>query len=208
LTADVGVYGAQYPGRQDRFAEPAADGIEAMAAQIATAAASFVGEPLVLFGHSMGAYVAYEATVELERRHGPVVDLLVVSAVPAPHHKPPGEVHKLPDAEFAAEVARENETFARNLAQTPELVEVLLPMIRDDYRLFELYQPNRPPAVLAALMATGGDDDPGVDRAGLETWKELAAGGFDVLTFPGAHFYLVQNEAALVGAVAARMPPA
>ncbi|MDH6486624.1 alpha/beta fold hydrolase [Streptomyces sp. SAI-127] len=207
LPSDIGVYAVQYPGRQDRYGEPAADSIEKMADEIASAVEPFTDEPLTVFGHSMGAYVAYEVAVELERRRGPVVDLLVVSGVTAPHRKQPGEVHRLPDAEFAAEVARDNESFADLLA-SPELVEVLLPMIRDDYRLFEIYQPGDPPAVRAPVLATGGVEDPDVDHAGLASWGELTTGGFDVGAFPGGHFYLVDNEAALAGRIAERMPSA
>src|SRR5262245_10087619 len=71
LPTNVAVYALQYPGRQDRFEEPLADDIGRMVGPIATAMHPFIGDPLVLFGHSMGAFVAYEVTVELERRHGP-----------------------------------------------------------------------------------------------------------------------------------------
>ncbi|MFK0149883.1 thioesterase II family protein [Streptomyces griseus] len=205
LPPDVGVYAVQYPGRQDRFVEPAAAGIESLAQEIASALEPFTGDPLTVFGHSMGAYVAYEVVLELERRHGRVVDLLVVSGVAAPQDKRPSEVHLLPDEAFAAEVARDNEAFAR-LLTAPDLVEVLLPMIRDDYRIFEVYSRSRPPAVLASLLATGGTEDPGVDPAGLTRWGQLTSGGFDVVSFPGGHFYLVEDESALVGRLAERLP--
>ncbi|MEU2834226.1 alpha/beta fold hydrolase [Streptomyces lavendulae] len=205
LPRDLAVHTAQYPGRQDRFAELAADSIEDMAESIASAVEPLSGDPLVVFGHSMGAYIAYEVVAELERRHGPVVDLLVVSGVIAPHRKGAGDVHKLGDAEFVAEVARDNESFAELLAN-PDLIEVLLPMIRDDYRLFEMYRPSDPPAVRARMLATGGAADPDVDHDGLLSWGELAAGDFEAVTFPGGHFYLVEDEPALVGALAERLP--
>lgn len=200
------MYAVQYPGRQDRFGEPAAAGIESLAHEIASALERFVGTPLSVFGHSMGAYVAYEVVLELERRHGQVVDLLVVSGVAAPQDKRPSGVHLLLDKAFVAEVARDNEAFARLLA-APDLVVVLLPMIRDDYRLFEIYRRSHPPpAVLAPLLATGGTEDPGVDPAGLAGWGELTSAGFEVLSFPGGHFYLVEDEPALVGRLAERLP--
>src|SRR5579884_780649 len=85
LPADVGAFAVQYPGRQDRYGEPFARNIEEMVEPVAEALAPFTSEPLVVFGHSMGAYVAYEVTMALERRFGTVVDLLVVSGAVAPH---------------------------------------------------------------------------------------------------------------------------
>lgn len=207
LPLDLGVYSVQYPGRQDRYGEPPADAIEDMADEIASAVEPFTGDPLVIFGHSMGAYVAYEVTAALERRHGPVVDLLVVSGVIAPHHKSPSEVHRLGDPEFAAEVARDNASFGELLA-SPDLVQVLLPMIRDDYRLFERYQPGDPPVLHTRVLATGGTEDPDVDHAGLTLWGELTGGGFEALSFSGGHSYLVDDEPALVNSIAERLPAA
>jgi pyochelin biosynthetic protein PchC len=206
LPADLAVYGVQYPGRQDRFGESPAVSIAVMARHIATAAEPLVGNhPFVLFGHSMGAYLAYEVCVELERRHGPVADLLVVSGVSAPHHKEPSEIHRLPDAAFTDVVASDNAGFADLLAN-PDLVEVLLPMIRDDYRLYEVYQPADPAPVRAALLVTGGTADPDVDADGLATWAELATGGFDLVTFPGGHFYLDDDVAGVLSSIAGRVP--
>ncbi|MFF0226406.1 thioesterase II family protein [Streptomyces sp. NPDC004629] len=207
LPLDLGVYSVQYPGRQDRYGEPPAETIEDMADEIASALEPFTADPLVIFGHSMGAYVAYEVAAVLERRKGPVVDLLVVSGVIAPHRKTPSEMHKLGDGEFAAEVARDNESFADLLA-SPDLVEVLLPMIRDDYRLFERYQPSDPSVLHTRVLAAGGTEDPDVDHAGLTLWGELTGGGFEALSFPGGHFYLADDEPALVGSIAERLPAA
>jgi pyochelin biosynthetic protein PchC len=61
--------------------------------------------------------------------------------------------------------------------------------------------------VRAAVLATGGAADLDVDREGLAAWAELAGGRFDLRVFPGGHFYLVEDEAALVDAVADRLPP-
>lgn len=207
LPADVAVYGVQYPGRQDRFGEQPPVSIEHMAADIADAAAPLCGGPLVVVGHSMGAYVAYELVVELEHRYGPVVDLLVVSGVTSPHRKCPGEIHTLADADFAAVVARDNATFAELLAD-PDLIDVLLPMIRDDYRLFEIYGRATPVPVRAWILAMGGTEDPDVDADGLATWAEVAGAGFDLAMFSGDHFYLVDDEPTVVAAIASALPSA
>ncbi|WJY37080.1 alpha/beta fold hydrolase [Streptomyces sp. P9-2B-2] len=207
LPADIGVYAVQYPGRQDRFIEPLIDDMEQMVEPIVAALEPLTGEPLVIFGHSMGAYVAYEVTAELERRHGQVVDLLAVSGASPPHHKGEAQIHKLSDAELIADLKRVNASLMDLLAQ-PDLVEVLLPMIRADYRLSERYERLDPVPVKAELVAVGGTADSEVDRGGLEAWSAFAADRFEVIELPGGHFYLFDDEAAVTGVLAARLPGA
>jgi surfactin synthase thioesterase subunit len=205
LPADVAVFAVQYPGRQDRFAEPLVDDIGQMTQCIAAAVQPFLGEPLVIFGHSMGAFVAYEVTVELERRHGPVVDLLMVSGAPPPHRKALGQLHTRSDAALIADIKRINASFLE-VAAKPDLLGVLLPMIRADYRLSETYTRGEPVPVSAALVAVGGAADPEVSRDRLEAWSACAAGPFEAITLPGTHFYLFEDETTVARSLAARLP--
>ncbi|WP_331744467.1 thioesterase II family protein [Streptomyces mirabilis] len=204
LPADIGVYAVQYPGRQDRYGEPFPQRIEEMVAPIVQALTAFIGEPLIVFGHSMGAYVAYETALALERRFGSVVHLLVVSGAVAPHRKGIGATHTLPDARLAAEVRRVNPDFADLLAQ-PDLVDLLLPMIRADYRLFEQYRKSEPVAVRAPLLVVSGRADPEIDGADLGEWAACADAGADVRLLPGGHFYLTEDAGPVAELMAERL---
>ncbi|MFH8347415.1 thioesterase II family protein [Streptomyces sp. NPDC018045] len=204
---DVGVYAVQYPGRQDRFVEPLVDDIGTMAERVADVLEPWTDEPLTLFGHSMGAYIAYEAAAELERRHGQVIDLLAVSGASPPHHKGRGRIHELTDSELLADLKRVNASLADLLAQ-PELVKVLLPMMRADYRLSEQYERHDPLPVKAPLVALSGNADPEVDRGGLEAWSAFTTSRFDAIVLPGGHFYLFDGEADVTAVLAAYLPGA
>ncbi|KIZ14868.1 hypothetical protein SNA_30875 [Streptomyces natalensis ATCC 27448] len=207
LSSDVAVYAVQYPGRQDRFVEPLVDDMGTMVERIVEVLEPWIGEPLMLFGHSMGAYIAYEVAAELERRHGQVIDLLAVSGAAPPHRKRRGRIHELSDTELIADLKRVNASLADLLAQ-PELVKVLLPMIRADYRLSERYERHDPLPVKAPLVALSGNADPEVDRSGLEAWSAFANSRFDVIVLQGGHFYLFDGEADVTAALAAHLPGA
>lgn len=199
LSGDTCVYAVQYPGRQDRLREPPATSIEQLAEPIADALNPFTGSPLVLFGHSMGAIVAYEVTLELERRHGSVVDMLIVSGSRAPHERETDDKHLLSDRELAAEIERVDESFGE-LAQDPELLDLVLPAIRADYRLLAGYQRGTVP-VGAPILAFGGVDDPEVNRTELAAWSGFTRAGFGLRSFPGGHFYLT-DEPPMMAALA------
>jgi pyochelin biosynthetic protein PchC len=197
----------QYPGRQDRLGEACAEDMPSLVAPIVDHLVPLTDRPLVLFGHSMGANVAYEVVLELERRRGGVVDLLVVSGARAPHRADPRRVHLLGDDEIVADVRRLNESFAKIL-DAPELVELLLPAIRADYRLSETYLRRDPIRVSAPVAVFGGIDDPDVSRNDLHEWSAVAGGRFEVRTFPGGHFYLADDEPTVVGELVSRLPRA
>ncbi|CAL9395518.1 hypothetical protein SUDANB6_01350 [Streptomyces sp. enrichment culture] len=121
----------------------------------------FLGEPLALFGHSMGAVVAYEVTLELEHRHGQVIDLLAVSGSRAPHERENHDRHALDDAGLIEELRRLNADFA-DLLDSPELLELVLPSIRADFGVVAGYLRTPPVPVRAPLLVLGGSEDPDV----------------------------------------------
>jgi pyochelin biosynthetic protein PchC len=204
LPSGVAVSGVQYPGRQDRIGEQGAQDMAELSGPIADALEPLVGEPLVQFGHSMGACAAYEVCLELERRHGAVVDLLVVSGSRAPHRSDDDSLHLLPDDQLIAEIRRVNHAFDA-LLEAPDLVELLLPTIRTDYRLIETYHRPEPIALRAPIEVLGGDEDPDVDPDDLARWASCTTAHCHVSTFPGGHFYLDEDRGPVLEALAGHL---
>ncbi|MFD9410721.1 thioesterase II family protein [Streptomyces sp. NPDC059989] len=196
LPSDVEVHAVQYPGRQDRLGEPAPTSMDDLVGPVADALEPFLGEPLALFGHSMGAIVAYEVTLELERRHGQVVDLLAVSGSRAPHHREEHDRHELGDAELIEELRGLNDSF-EDLLAAPELLDLVLPSIRADFGVVGRYRRTTPEPVRAPLLALGGTTDPDVGPEDLPRWRACAGGAFSTRTLPGGHFYLTDEQPVL-----------
>lgn len=98
--AGAAVVGVQYPGRQDRLGESVVSDLSELADAIA---AQLLGQGphtgLSLFGHSMGATVAFETARRLERAGQPV-RMLFVSGRPAPTFDDPGRLHLGSDDEL------------------------------------------------------------------------------------------------------------
>lgn len=58
----------------------------------------------------------------------------------------------------------------------------------------------------ARLLALSGADDDGAGSVRMAEWAQLAEGGFETVEFAGGHFYPVGQEAAVLDAIATRVP--
>jgi pyochelin biosynthesis protein PchC len=183
---------ARYPGREDRLGEEQYDSLELLADELATALGPAVDRPTALFGHSMGAAVAYEVTRRLENR-GTRLARLIVSAHPAPHRQRRNEVHLRDDAGLIADVVGLNAASAARF-EDEDLRQLVLPTIRADYRLIETYRPDAPGMVRTPIGAVINRDDGEVTWDEAQGWQDCTTAEFELKQLPGGHFYLVDRE--------------
>ena len=204
LPDDVELLSACYPGRQDRMREPIPASLAELADPLAEALLPLLDRPVALFGHSMGATVAYEVALRLER-HGAVPRGVFVSGRAAPDRVPPGDLHRGADDALIDTVRRLDDVH-RAAWDDPDLAELLLPVLRADYRMIETY---RPPPVLprlaAPVTAYAGARDTDGRLPDFEAWAQTTTGGFRLRIFPGGHFFLVPEEAALLTDLTAQL---
>jgi surfactin synthase thioesterase subunit len=193
----IEVVPVQLPGREGRFTEPAERSITRLAERLQEPLLQRAGgTPFALFGHSMGAVLAYELSHRLTRAGRPPAHL-AVSAYAPPHIRVPTHVHTLSDQEFLDYVAGLEGTVPAVL-ESPELLELLLPVLRVDFAACDSYAYVERGRLGVPLTAFGGDSDPGVSVPMLERWAELTSGPVGIEVFPGGHFYLLdQLEAVL-----------
>ena len=201
LTPGVEVLAAQYPGRSGRYREQPLDNIEAMAADITRVMDPLLDRPLALFGHSMGAVVAFEIAHFLERK-GAVPLALFVSGYRGPSAPQAGLTHQLSDAMLVRELRAVQGTNPGYLDH-PEGLRLLLPTVRRDLRAAEMYQSAHDQPLRCPVVAMIGTADPKVttDEAGL--WSDETTADFQLRTYTGGHFYLNDHFLAIGRSIAA-----
>lgn len=199
LAAGGDTYIVQYPQRAERLREPAAETVHALALGLFEAGPWKGVAPLRLFGHSMGAIVAFEFARIAESRDV-VVERLWVSAGPAPSVV--AGMPELPtsDGELLADVADLGGTDPSLLADE-EFAELVTTAVRADYQAINRYDGAPGIRIRADIGVLGARDDHRVDAAALRLWEDHTAGAFELSLYDGGHFYLDEH----IDAVAARV---
>ncbi|HEX6969595.1 MAG TPA: alpha/beta fold hydrolase [Micromonosporaceae bacterium] len=191
------------PGRESRIRELPYRRMEQLLDPLCAALEPYLDLPYAFFGHSMGSIVAYEVARRFSARAavGPVC--VLVSGRRAPRLPATRRLFcTLSDDEFTAEVGRLNGTPPEVLGQ-PELLRLLLPALRADFELNEMYQPLPGRGLRCPLVAYLGVDDPEADPPELLAWRSETSGEFVLRLFSGDHFYLRNGRPDVLSAVRA-----
>jgi surfactin synthase thioesterase subunit len=195
------VYIVQYPQRAERFREPAARNIQDLARSLFVAGPWRQVAPLRLFGHSMGAVVAFEFARIAESRGAPV-ERLWASAAPAPSAVEAKPVLPTSHDDLLVEMADLGGTDAELLAD-PEFAELVITAMRADYAAINRYTCSADIQIAADISVLGAHGDLRVDAAELQRWEGHTAGAFELDWYDGGHFYLddhIDDVAARVNA--------
>lgn len=206
LSSRLDVLAVQYPGRQERRHEACIDDIATLADRLAEEIRPLADRPMAFFGHSMGAVVAFEVSRRL-LTHGISPLMLFASGRRAPACTRNETVHKEGDQALLAEVRRLGGTDLRML-NDPEVVNMILPSLRGDYKAIMTYR--CPPGIKidAPVIALVGDNDPHVSLDEALRWKEHTSGAFDMQVFRGGHFFLNSHASAVMRTITESIPSA
>jgi len=204
LAGEAEVVAVCRPGREHRSAEPApaiGEYIAGAAAAISAVSAADC-RPCYLFGHSLGALVAFEVCRELAAQDLP--NHFIASGCSAPCLLPSQRVKniaKLDGAEFAEAIGFFGGLSAEILADA-EMRDLLLPGVIADFRLAVgyRYRSAAPLDVPATLVV--GRDDPHVREAQLQPWAREFTCPPDQRLTEGGHFYFDKDPAVITGVLA------
>jgi medium-chain acyl-[acyl-carrier-protein] hydrolase len=199
-TAEVSV--VQLPGRGSRLREPLLESAVIAADRIVESLASVPAHPTVLFGHGIGALIAFEAARRLEYLHWPILALFVSGRRgPAIPDSAP-RLSDLPLDEFVTEILARDELVPAAAMTDPEQLQLLMPALRADLAMTDNYRYQSGSPLRCPIVACGGTGDAGASRADMEAWKMETRGRFSLHTFAGGHAYLQREQEALTALVA------
>jgi len=190
----IAVVPARLPGRESRTSEPPIDRIDLMKIAVVEAIRPHLDRPFALFGHSMGAMIAFELARRLRREKLPMPVALLVASARAPQlrrgHVPPPAPS---DEEFLQEL-RNLDGLPREVLDNEELLRHLLPALKADSALGRLYTYTDEPPLDLPIRAYNGAEDKRLPREVVEAWREQTTASFALREFAGGHFFMHTEE--------------
>jgi medium-chain acyl-[acyl-carrier-protein] hydrolase len=195
----IAVCPVQPPGRAERYREPAYRDVGAFVDDLVTELGhQFVGH-YALFGHSMGALVAFELACRLRAISAPAPVHLFVSGRTAPQlAETRTRLRDLPVDRLIHELRRMGGT-PDMLLRDRELLEAFLPLLRADFSVNESYRYRAQDPLAIPLTAFGGRSDPRAEEWEIREWAAQTSERFQCRMFSGGHFYTEEHAADVVG---------
>jgi surfactin synthase thioesterase subunit len=206
LPAEVGAQALTLPGRQSRRAEPLLVDWDALVDDLHRATLSTVddGRPYALFGHCIGAMLAYRLTVRLEAEGDRPPSLLGISGwAPEGFYRAPEGHEKLSASEFG-ELVKDLGAFPEELFADPDMMELVLPPVIADFRVAAQYEDDKA-VVDCPVVSYAGRSDPLLEPDAMAIWAERSRRYLGHNSYPGGHFYVSEYAAAVMSDFARRL---
>lgn len=191
LGPDIEVCPIQLPGRESRLLEPALEDVDAMVAALLKCLPRYCDRPYAFYGHSMGALVAFELTRSIEKlggMRGP--ERLFLAAHRAAHlplQRPP--MSTLSDTDFIEKI-RGYGGFVDEILNNSEIMELILPTIRADFKLCDHYKLKDETLVQCPIHVFAGSQDTQTLLESTYSWSLRSKAPVDMQVFSGGHFFL------------------
>jgi medium-chain acyl-[acyl-carrier-protein] hydrolase len=205
LDARTEVIPVELAGRGARIAETPVPSAAVMVNDALRAVLPCSQEPFALFGHSLGAVLAFEMARRLEHEYGRPPAHLFVSGFGAPDEPAtPDLAYLLPEHEFRDRL-RDLSGTPREVLDNDDLMELVLPVLRADFAAIAQWRFSPGPPLSCPVTVFGGLADPEVEVATLAGWQRQTTASCEVRLLPGQHFYINESPDLLLPTVTSRL---
>lgn len=196
LPSWVEVVPVELPGRGMRLSENPKDNYLALTELLSDEIALAAPKRYALFGHSMGALLAYGVTQKLQRLHKEPPAALLVSGCAAPARQDSEYYHKIRTEAALIDDLNQQGGTPEEVFNSPELLAMTLDILRVDYQVCESFQYTPQTPLPIPIHCFGGKAD-AIGAESLSIWWQESSRTFTLDWFDGGHFFLRQESEAL-----------
>jgi medium-chain acyl-[acyl-carrier-protein] hydrolase len=206
LGPEIEVVCVQPPGRGARFLEKAYSRLDLTIEEATQALSAYRDRPFAFYGHSLGAWVAFEVMRRL-RTDGRRQPVHFFAAASRPPHLGPlsPPIRDLPNEAFLEAIQNRYAGIPAEIRNEPELLEFFLPVLRGDFAAYETYVCEEEAPLRVPITALTGADDSLVTPEITNQWERHTQAGFEMQIMRGDHFFLNTSRDALLELIRDRL---
>lgn len=205
---DMELCAIQLPQRNRRRNEDMPDTIEELAECFISENTELFDIPFIIFGHSMGAMLAYETVYQLKKRYGLTPELLVVSACGAPIY---------PEIQFTGKsvlnmsdddikyILNDYGQIDEGLLDSQDFCDYYFPIVRSDFHVCETYFKKPDIAVDCDILVLRGSFDEKVSEEDCKMWGKYTSSMCRTEKFVGGHFFPQDHTKEIVDMISAEI---
>lgn len=194
----------ELPGRGSRMDEFFVENYIALTQILCDEFARSLPERYVIFGHSMGALLAYGVAQGLYARQLSMPIALLVSGCAAPGRQDSERYNLMQsDAALIADLRKQGGT-PEEVFGNQELLRMTLDLLRVDYRVCGSYEYTQLLPLPIPIYGFGGRADE-ISAERINDWRSESAQIFTLDWFDGGHFFLRHSEDEFIYALKKRL---
>lgn len=186
------------PGHGPRRDEAPCDNWPSLLENTFAALDPWLGEPHALFGHGLGALLAYETSKHAQERFPQQTRHLFVSGCRSPDSLPRRPLlHSLPIAAFREAIL----TLGASPLEMPRGQNDLQSyerLLRNGLKLFETWYDTSSGCLDVPLTAFYGSEDPLATASLMLNWREFTGREFELIEVAGNHFFIKSQRQRLL----------
>ncbi|MEU8591486.1 alpha/beta fold hydrolase [Streptomyces sp. NPDC048664] len=156
--------------------------------------------PFAVFGHSMGALLAFEAARALSQEGMPPVWVGLSGAAPPQSRGDRAQRHEWPREQLTAFMRRLGGT-PEPVFEMPDVLDEMIQVLRGDLAIVDTYRAHPGPPLRVPVSVFTGQDDPAVPAEAAARWSEHTTARTTTRSWPGGHFYLFDRVEAVGSAI-------
>lgn len=205
IAEGVELVAVRLPGHGSRIRELPFANWDDLITDTCDALACYLSHPHALYGHCFGGRLAYEVARRNAAGTGSPLRWLFVSGCRSPdvpQARP--YLHDLPDRELCDALAQTGAA-PTEVLQNAGLMKVLLPAVRSEIRLAELWGDCGTGAIGRPITAIRGCEDKTLEGRHMAGWSAFTTKGCEFAKVPGGHFFLLNDPGPVLEIINSRL---
>lgn len=198
LDKNIELIPIELTGRGSRLLDPLYKDYDDMIDDIFSFLKEHIGSDYAIFGHSLGGYAAYDVVRKLQVENLQIPRHVFLSGVRAPHLISFEKKYQNMEEEEFKEVIKKVGATPPEFFDYPELLELFLPVLMNDFKMLETREMSKEilPLESEITVLLGTDESSLLEQN--EAWNIYSSKKVCIELLEGGHFFLNHHPEKLV----------